>query len=41
MPFGVELGELDAAVEAARERAARPAAAHAERLALAAHENLE
>ena len=42
MPFGVELGELDAAVEAALERAARPEAAeHAQRLALAAHENLE
>ena len=42
MPFGVELGELDAAVEAALERATRPEAAeHAQRLALAAHENLE
>ena len=42
MPFGVALGELDAAVEAALERAARPEAAeHAQRLALAAHENLE
>ena len=42
MPFGVALGELDAAVEAALARAARPEAAeHAERLALTAHENLE
>ena len=42
MPFGVALGELDAAVEAALARASRPEAAeHAERLALAAHENLE
>lgn len=42
MPFGVGLGELDAAVEAALGRATRPEAAeHAERLALAAHDNLE
>lgn len=42
MPHGVGLGDLDAAVEAALARAARPEAAeHAEHLALTAHENLE
>jgi hypothetical protein len=42
MPFGVALGELDGAVEAALAHSRRPEAAeHAHRLSLAAHENLE
>ena len=42
MPFDVAIEDLDAAVEAALDRARRPeAAAHAERLALAADANLE
>ena len=42
MPFDAGLEDLDAAVEAALRRARRPeAAAQAERLALAAHEQLE
>ena len=42
MPFDVGLEDLGAAVEAARREAARaPAAAHAEELAVAAHEQLQ
>jgi len=42
MPFDVTLEGLDAAIAAAIRRADEPAAVeHAERLALAAHENLE